>query len=392
MSASDAAMMEHRCLDLVGALRSIRWPQVRNTILFGLGAVTFTLLINFAPVVQFLHVMPPHLYLLGSVIDFQIKAFVLLVAIVVADRAVDDGAARRATYIAAAIGGCTLGVLLSEIFNWLWRTYVLPDLWPAHRPYLRGPASLVYFPVYGLMHWLLIGGSAVLLYAGRRAARQTEARLHAAELERIQQSKRALESRLQTMQARIEPQFLFNTLAQVEQLYETDAPLAGRLLTELIAYLRAAMPLMRSTTSTVRREIELVRKYVEILNVRLGNRLTFNISVPAGLSEVSLPPMMLLPLVDHALVHGLERRIASGTISVGVDVREGRLRLIIVDSGAGFVPDDAGEGIASIRERLEALYGYAARLDLHARSGGGTEAVMEIPCETDERRDDALAD
>jgi len=382
-------MMEYRSLDVVGALRSIRWPQVRNAILFGLGALTFSMLINLPPVLQFLSVMPPHLYLLGSVIDFQIKAFVLLLAIVVANRAVDDGAARRASYVAAAIGGCVLGVLLSEVFNWVWRSYVLPDLWPAHRPYLRGPASLVYFPVYSLMHWLLIGGSAVLLYAGRRAARQSEARLHAAELERIQQSKRALESRLQTMQARIEPQFLFNTLAQVEQHYETDAPLAGRLLSELIAYLRAAMPLMRSTTSTVGREIELVCKYAEILNIRLGNRLTFEISLPARLNEVPMPPMMLLPLVDHAIVHGLERTRAEGTISVsvGVDSRDERVRLVIVDTGVGFVPGDSGEGIDSIRERLVALYGNAARLDLHVRSGGGTEAVMEIPCETDQVRE-----
>ena len=81
MNNSNVAMMEHRSLGLAGALRGIRWPQIRNTMLFGLGAMAFSLLINVSPVMQFLRVMPPHLYLLGAVVDFQIKAFVLLVAI-----------------------------------------------------------------------------------------------------------------------------------------------------------------------------------------------------------------------------------------------------------------------------------------------------------------------
>ena len=91
--------------------------------------------------------------------------------------------------------------------------------------------------------------------------------------------------------------------------------------------------------------------------------------------------MMLLPLVDHAIVYGLERSQSDGTIRIAIEIAEGRLRLIIADSGAGFVPEAGGVGIESIRERLAALYGDDARLALKAHERGGTEAVMEIPCE-----------
>ena len=108
----------------------------------------------------------------------------------------------------------------------------------------------------------ILGGAATFVYTDRRRALAARARMHAAELERARAAKRTLESRLQAMQARVEPQFLFNTLAQVRDLYRADAALGERMLDELIAYLRAAMPKMRDTSSTVGQEIELVRAYL----------------------------------------------------------------------------------------------------------------------------------
>jgi len=365
----------------VEALRGITWPQLRGAMLFGLLALLFSVLIYLNPIIQLVQVLPWHLLLIGNVIEYQMKALVLLAAIVIADRAVDMGADRREAYVAAAIGGCLVGLAFSETFAWAWRTFVLPDQWPVTRPYTRGTASLFYFPIFAATNWLLLGAPAVFFYADRRAARKTAAYLHSAELDRIRRSKLALESRLQAMQARIEPQFLFNTLAQVERLYELDPSLAGRMLDDLIAYLRAAMPMMRDTSSTVAQEVELARTYLDIVKIRLGNRLTFDTHVPPGLEYARMPPMMLLPLVDHAIVHGLERSRADGTLRIAIEVVERRLRLRIVDSGAGFVPDTCGDGIGSIRERLAALYGSDARLELTAHDTGNTEAMMEIPCE-----------
>jgi hypothetical protein len=112
---------------------------------------------------------------------------------------------RNALPIAAALVGCAVGSLIGELFSSTWRALVLPDAWPASRPWRKGPGAPYYFAIWGFTHWLLIGGSAVFFYADRRAARKTEAHLHAAELDRIRRSKLALESRLQAMQARVEP-------------------------------------------------------------------------------------------------------------------------------------------------------------------------------------------
>ena len=363
------------------AVLGITRTQVRGTVLFGVFAFAIATVIHLTPVMQFADTMPMHWFFIGKAIVYQINAFCLLTAIVVADRAVDEGARRRLAYAGAALGGCVAGVLISETFDWAWRTFILPDLWPAHRPYLRGPGSLFYFPTYGLTNWLLLGTPAVFFYAERRAARKTEAHLHVAELDRIRSSKLALESRLQAMQARVEPQFLFSTLAQVEHLYELDPGLGGRMLDELIAYLRAAMPKMRDTSSTLAQEVELVRAYLAIIKVRLGDRLTYEIDIPVHAGDVRIPPMMLLPLADHAVVHGLEQSYAYGTIRIACEIAGRSLRLTIVDQGAGFVPKPTAAGIASIRERLAALYGGDARLELRAREAGGTEAIMEIPCE-----------
>jgi LytS/YehU family sensor histidine kinase len=259
---------------------------------------------------------------------------------------------------------------------------VLPDGWGGDRPWRQGTAQYFYFPIFNLTNWLLIGGSATFLYADRRAALQTEARLRAAELDRARRSKLALESRLQAMQARIEPQFLFNTLAQVERLYETDRALGARMLDDLIAYLRAAMPLMRDTSSTVAQEIALARAYLDIVRLRPGERLSVDIEAPPGAERMRMPPMMLLPLIDHAIVRGLEPATGSGSIRLRIEPADGRLRVTVCDSGVGFAPEAGSDGIAAIRERLAALYGGDAWLELRrAADTRATEAVLELPLE-----------
>jgi LytS/YehU family sensor histidine kinase len=153
------------------------------------------------------------------------------------------------------------------------------------------------------------------------------------------------------------------------------------MLDELIAYLRAAMPKMRDTSSTVGQELDLVRAYLGIVRLRLGERLVFDIETPEQIADARMPPMMLLPLVDHAIAHGLERSGAQGTIRITAETVDGRIRVGIVDSGAGFVPQAGGEDIGSIRERLSALYGSHANLVLRRTDASPTEAVLEIPYE-----------
>ena len=239
--------------------------------------------------------------------------------------------------------------------------------------------------VGGFFTWLILGGAATFVYVDRRRAEVARARLHAAELERTEAAKRTLESRLQAMQARVEPQFLFNTLAQVHDLYRVDAARGEQMLDELIAYLRAAMPRMRDTSSTVGQEIDLVRAYLAIVRLRLGERLSFEIETPAEVADARMPPMMLLPLVDHAIAHGLAGSQATGSIRICATVSESRVRLEIADSGVGFLPEGRTEAITGIHERLDALYGRDAMLLLRQSVGAATEAVLELPFQPAER-------
>jgi sensor histidine kinase YesM len=212
-------------------------------------------------------------------------------------------------------------------------------------------------PIYSVLEFSLIGSLATYLYVDHRDARRMAKRLHEAGLRRTDQARQMLEAQLQTMQARVEPRFLFNTLAQVQDLHQADPNAAVAMLDRLIDYLRAAMPRMRDTSSTVAQETDLVRAYLEIVKLRLGQRLSFEIDIPADAGSARMPPMMMLPLADHAVVYGLEKRQGDGAITISVDVAAGRLRLVVIDRGAGFVPEAQGDGIASIRERLAALYG-----------------------------------
>jgi len=361
------------------ALRDIGWPQIRAAILLGLMITAWNGIVFLNPILDIARSMPSGLILLQSLIANQIRAFCLIAAIVIADRAVDQGARRRHAYVLAALVGCLVGFVVSEPFDLAWRMYVMPDHWPADWTWLHGTPAHFYWPLFHLTQWLPAGGAVVFLYADRRAALRTAQLLHAAELDRIRRSRITLESRLQAMQARVEPQFLFNTLAQVERLYGLDPPLAARMLDDLIAYLRAAMPLMRDTSSTVAREVELVRAYLDIVRLRLGECLVVRIEVPVEVAPMRMPPMMLLPLIDHVVVRGLEPSRTGGAISVRAAVDSGRLRLTIADSGAGFVPDVDGDAIAEIRARLEALYQGKASLDLRRREGDATVAVLDFP-------------
>jgi hypothetical protein len=318
--------------------------------------------------------------LADMVIANQVRAFSLMAAVVIADHVVDRGVPMRRAYVAAALGGSVLGILVTSATSWPFMQWMMADAWPAH--WLRGMQGFVFGVLFELTHWVLIASAVVFLYADRRAARRTEARLHAAQLDRVRRSKIALESRLQAMQARVEPQFLLNTLAQVERLFEIDPPIAARMLDDLIAYLRAAMPLMRDTSSTVGQEVELARAYLDIVRLRLGNRLRVSIEVPADVRAARMPPMMLLPLIDHTVVRGLAPASTDGTVRIAAELRGARLRLTIVDSGAGLVPDADADGIAAIRQRLDALYRGDATLELRRVDARETEAVLDLPLET----------
>jgi signal transduction histidine kinase len=205
-------------------------------------------------------------------------------------------------------------------------------------------------------------------------------RLMRGESERHRLEKSILEARLQLMQAQVEPHFLFNTLANVQHLVETDPPEAARVLDSLIRYLRAALPQMRESTTNLGREIEMARAFLEINRVRMGSRLQFAIEVPDALKPRAFPPMMLISLVENAVKHGVDPCCECGTITIRAHEGDGRLRVSVEDTGEGIKPKKGGGvGLSNIRERLKALYGTSARLVIEERAPRGVVASIEVP-------------
>jgi hypothetical protein len=219
--------------------------------------------------------------------------------------------------------------------------------------------------------------AAVIL---REKNARDQARIHRAESERHQLEKNILEARLQVMQAQVEPHFLFNTLANVQHLVETDPGAASRMLESLIQYLRAALPQMREGATNLGRELDMARAFLEIHRVRMGSRMDFAIEVPDALKGRAFPPMMLISLVENAVKHGVDPCCECGSISIKAEEAGGRLRVSVADSGEGVVAKKGGGvGLSNIRERLKALYGASAKLVLEENAPHGVVASIEVP-------------
>jgi len=227
--------------------------------------------------------------------------------------------------------------------------------------------------------------SFIFLFKFREA--HAAAALHRAEAERHLMSKHAVEADLKLMQAQVEPHFLFNTLASVQYLTETNPREAGKLLSHLIDYLRAALPQLRASSTTLGKEIGLAAAYLNILQMRMGARLAFTFDVPADLAQHPFPPNLLISLVENAIKHGVEPAADGGSIRV-VARREGdSITVSVIDTGRGSgatVADTAGDGVglSNVRERLAALYGTRARFSLSEEPPHGTSAMLSIPFES----------
>jgi hypothetical protein len=214
------------------------------------------------------------------------------------------------------------------------------------------------------------------------AQRQARA-LHLANLERA-----ALAAQLKSLQAQVEPHFLYNTLANTRYLARHQPEKAVLMLDHLIAYLRAALPDMRTDDSTVGRECELATHYLSLMAIRFGDRLTTVIECPEELRSAAMPPLMLMSLVENAVQHGVEPQPGEVQIHIAVRGSGDVLRILVADNGAGLgqVTLGSGIGLRNVRERLAAQYGSRASVELRVNSRGDTEAELRLPL-TMERHD-----
>ena len=215
---------------------------------------------------------------------------------------------------------------------------------------------------------------------GKRRAELTASeatqRAHTEQLERM-----VLEARMEALQAQIEPHFLFNTLASIDQLIQTDPARASAMQRSLIRYLRSAMPQMREgRRPTLGQQIDLCTAFLEIMAVRMEGRMQSDVRVPEGLKSAVFPSMMLQTLVENAIKHGLEPKAEGGKLAIDAEIVDGQLAVRVVDTGAGFAPKaEGGVGLKNIRERLKALYDDRAELIIDVPPTGGTCATIRIP-------------
>jgi sensor histidine kinase YesM len=229
---------------------------------------------------------------------------------------------------------------------------------------------------------------SLLFFVKFREARASAA-LHRAEAERNLLAKQAVEAELKLMQAQVEPHFLFNTLASVQFLTETDPPQASKLLGHLIAYLRAALPSFRAQSSTLGREFDLARAYLAILQMRMGPRLEYRVDLPDDLAAHPFPPNMLISLVENAIKHGLEPSAEGGTIGIEARRDGERVAVSVSDSGRGLAAANGaagdtsghGVGLSNLRERLAALFGARGRFTIEDVPPRGTRAIIDVPYE-----------
>ena len=234
--------------------------------------------------------------------------------------------------------------------------------------------------------FLLIVASAILKisYKGRvqaevKAAEATET----AESEQLK--RQVVEARMAAMQAQVEPHFLFNTLASIDHLIQTDPTRASQMQKNLIALLRASMPSMRESTPMAHnlgREMAVIRPYLEILKVRMEDRLQIDVAVPDGLLSAAFPSMMIQSLVENAIKHGLEPKAEGGKLTLKAEIVHGKLAVTVADTGLGFgkaATAGTGVGLANIRERIKLLYGDKASMTVGDNVPSGTIVTLTVP-------------
>ena len=225
----------------------------------------------------------------------------------------------------------------------------------------------------------MTGLFTVVVEFQRREARSLAA-MHRAEIDRLALEREMDEARLQVLQAQIEPHFLFNTLANVRRLYQTDAGAGRAMLRNLLRYLEVALPQMRRERSTVGAELALVEAYLNVQRIRMGRRLSFGVDIDGELHDVDLPPMMLLTLVENAIKHGLNPQTEGGHVAISARVDGEVLRIAVADDGRGFqASSGGGTGLANIRARLAAVYGEAATLRLSENHPRGITSTLSLP-------------
>ncbi|MGL4574914.1 MAG: sensor histidine kinase [Burkholderiaceae bacterium] len=252
-------------------------------------------------------------------------------------------------------------------------------------PKLQRISAHVAASIKGLLIYGLLGGGFAL-FAYFRERTRVEASVRRRELARANDARREAEMRLSLLQAQVEPHFLFNTLAGLRSMIGHDPPAAQAMVDKLVDYLRAAIPKMRADgeqeAPTLGDQLDIVKSYLDLMQIRMGKRLAYAIDVPESLREAQFPPLMLISLVENSLKHGLEPKPSGGTLAISASKAGKILSVSVRDDGVGFggaATSGSGIGLMNIKTRLAQMYGDRASLTLKAVETGGVDASVTLP-------------
>ena len=261
---------------------------------------------------------------------------------------------------------------------------VIPSLWAIN---LIGGGKL-------WAHWATIGWGIGLtahglsVFAGRSffgsewEEKKVEEIMAREKLKLVSSEKQLMQAQMRMLQAQIEPHFLFNTLATIQSLIGRSPDKANLMMDNFIAYLRQSLSASRAQVGTVQQEFDLLRHYLELLTIRMGDRLQFELDLADELSSEPLAPMLLQPIVENAIKHGLEPKVEGGMVRVSARRGDAQMVLTVADNGLGFSDhaDSSGEGVglSNLRERIAVLYDGRATLTV-AEANPGTEITIRVP-------------
>jgi len=284
-----------------------------------------------------------------------------------------------ALMIVAVVAGTAIGLTLASVL--LGRDIV-------------GKFATRWFAMSG---WIALVATLLATWYGWSRARIAELSEQLARTALLKETaeKTALRARLQALQAQVEPHFLFNTLATLDSLIASDPQRARELLGSLNRLLRATLAASRAERETLADQFIMLEALLAIQAMRLGSRLSYSLDLPAGCSATLVPPMLLQPLLENALKHGIEPALAGGHIDITALRHERHIELTVRDTGLGFGATPAtqgtGTGLANVRDRLDALYGGQASLTLSENPPHGVTATIVLPLDPQTNTEDAIS-
>jgi signal transduction histidine kinase len=268
----------------------------------------------------------------------------------------------------------TVSNVYGTIAGWYLGPFVLVHFFSIPVPYYHN------LPFQNIVFSLGLGGIVSYFFYSKGLLKHVRQAAEKERLNRLTSEKEALEANLRLLQAQIEPHFLFNTLSNILSLIDTESSKGKSMLMDLIHYLRTSLSRTLPEMTTLGQEMDALKAYLNIQKIRLGDRLVYTIKVDEALGRNPFPPMLLQPLVENSIKHGLEPKVEGGEITITAANENGKMRISVSDTGLGFSSfNKTGVGVANVKERIRLLYGEKGRFILEENNPVGVRAIIEVP-------------